>query len=221
MNYLFSSAAAVSLSAFMLMGSGVSLLAAPAIAAPDITDQTKQSRPRVAVLDFDYSATSSSGYYTSYWRRGSASGVSDLVVGALVDANAYTVIDSSLLGERRGYVTDVARAVEIGRELGVDYVIIGSVTEFNVSSSSGGGRIMGIGASSRSTTANVALTARMISTADGAIVRSMRGNGEARSSSGGGSIGGIGISSGSNRDNELLSEAVEEAVTMLVEGMVD
>lgn len=221
MNHLLASLATISAGALLLTGTGVPRLMAPAIAAPMITENTKQAQQRVVVLDFDYSATSNTNYYLSYWRRGSAAGVSDLVVNALVGNSSYTVIDSSLVGERRGYVTDVARAVEIGRELGVDYVIIGSVTEFNVATETSGGSFMGIGARSSSTTANVGLTARMISTADGAVVQAMRGYGEASDRSSSGSFRGIGGSSSSNRQNELLSIAVEDAVTMLVEDLMD
>ncbi|MGB3516716.1 MAG: CsgG/HfaB family protein [Elainellaceae cyanobacterium] len=221
MNHLFASLATISAGALLLTGTGVPQLMAPAIAAPMITEHTKQAPQRVVVLDFDYAATSNSNYYLSYWRQGSAAGISDLVVNALVGDSAYTVIDSSLVGERQGYVTDVARAVEIGRELGVDYVIIGSVTEFNVETESSGGSFLGIGASSRSTVANVGITARMISTSDGAVVQAMQGYGEASGRSSSGSFRGIGGGSSSSRENELLSEAVEDAVTMLVEDLTD
>jgi curli biogenesis system outer membrane secretion channel CsgG len=214
--------ATVSMGALVVVGTSSLAAIAPAIAAPGLTEEAKQERQRVVVLEFDYSATSDANYYWGYWRRGNASGVSDLVVNALVDDGTYTVIDSSLVGERRNdyYGTDVASAVEIGRELGVDYVIIGSVTEFNVETETSGGGFLGIGGSERETTANVALTARMISTADSAIVATMRGEGAADDSSTSISIGGIGSGSSSeNREDELISDAVEQAVTALVEDM--
>ncbi|QKD83094.1 hypothetical protein HPC62_13625 [Thermoleptolyngbya sichuanensis A183] len=61
------------------------MLASPATAAPMQVEATKRERQRVVVLDFDYSATSDTNYYWSYWRRGNASGISDLIVDALVD----------------------------------------------------------------------------------------------------------------------------------------
>ncbi len=197
------------------------MLAAPAIAAPTVVEQTKQTQQRVVVLDFDYSATSDSNYYLSYWRRGSAAGISDLVVNQLVNDGTYTVIDSSLVGERSGFVTDVARAVAIGRELGVDYVIIGSVTEFNVETETSGGSFLGIGARNRETTANVALTARMVSTADGSVVAVMQGEGSESDSSSSASIGGISAGSSENREDQLLSTAVEQAVTTLIADLTD
>lgn len=217
MKHLSPCLAVLSAGTLLIGGIGSLAMMAPAIAAPSINVETKQTRQRVVVLDFDYSATSDSNYYVSYWRRGSAAGISDLVVNALVDEGSYIVIDSSLVGEQRGYVTDVSRAVAIGRELGVDYVIIGAVTEFNVETETSGGGFLGIGARGQETTANVALTARMVSTADGAIIASMRGEGSADDSSTTVSIGGIGGGSSGNREDELLSEAVEQAVATLVE----
>ncbi|QKD83095.1 hypothetical protein HPC62_13635 [Thermoleptolyngbya sichuanensis A183] len=119
----------------------------------------------------------------------------------------------------RAYVTDVSTAVAIGRELGVDYVIMGSVTEFNISTERSGGGFLGIGVGQRETTANVALTARMISTADGAIVDTMRGRGSAGDRSSSVSIVGIGGGSDRNREDELMSRAVEQAIASLVEDM--
>jgi curli biogenesis system outer membrane secretion channel CsgG len=221
MNHFRSAIAPLSISALLLAGAGLSMLAAPAIAAPTVVEQTKQTRQRVVVLDFDYSATSDSNYYLSYWRRGSAAGISDLVVNALVENGSYTVIDSSLVGERSGFVTDVARAVAIGRELGVDYVIIGSVTEFNVETETSGGSFLGIGARNRRTTANVAITARMVSTADGAVTAVMRGEGSDSDSSSSASIGGISGGSSESRQDALVSTAVSQAVDMLIEDLMD
>lgn len=220
MKRLQSYLAIASVGAALVGGAAVLAIQPPAIAAPTLSNETKQERQRIVVLDFDYSATSDSNYYLAYWRRGSAAGVSDLVVNALVEDGTYIVIDSSLVGEQWGFVTDVSRAVAIGRELGVDYVIVGSVTEFNVETETSGGGFLGVGARERNTTANVGLTARMISTADGAIVHAMRGEGSADDSSTSVSIGGIGSGSGSeNREDELLSEAVEQAVMSLIEDM--
>jgi len=219
MKYLLPCLALLSGGALLIGSVGSVAMMAPAIAAPSTSTETKQGRQRVVVLDFDYSATSDSNYYESYWRRGRASGISDLVVNALVDEGTYTIIDNSIVGAQRGYVTDVSRAVAIGREVGVDYVIIGSVTEFNVETETSGGGFLGIGARGRETTANVTLTARMVSTADGAIISSMSGEGSVDDSSTSISIRGIGGGSSSNREDELLSEAVEQAVATLIEDM--
>lgn len=219
MKHILSSLAILSAASLSLSGMDSLMIAGPAIAAPVEAEETKQSRQRIVVLDFDYSATSDSNYYWSYWRRGNASGISDLVIDALVNQGRYIVVDSSMVGGRQGYVTDTATAVAIGRELGVDYVIMGSVTEFNVSTETSGGGFLGIRVGERETTANVALTARMISTADGAIVKTMRGRGAADDSSSGISIGGIGGSSNRNREDELMSQAVEQAIASLVENM--
>ncbi|WP_255548825.1 MULTISPECIES: CsgG/HfaB family protein [Thermoleptolyngbya] len=96
---------------------------------------------------------------------------------------------------------------------------MGSVTEFNISTERSGGGFLGIGVGQRETTANVALTARMISTADGAIVDTMRGRGSAGDRSSSVSIVGIGGGSDRNREDELMSRAVEQAIASLVEDM--
>ncbi len=217
--HLRSSLVILSAGALWIGGLDLPRLASPALAAPAQVEATKQGRRRVVVLDFDYAATSDVNYYWSYWRRGNASGISDLIVDALVDRGDYIVVDNSMVGGRQGFVTDVSTAVAIGRELGVDYVIMGSVTEFNVSTDRSGGGFLGVGVGQRETTANVALTARMISTADGAIVDTMRGRGSVGDRSSSVSIFGIGGGSSSDRENELMSQAVEQAITTLMEDL--
>lgn len=220
MSHLQSGLAILFAGTLCIGGMDLLMLASPATAAPIQVEASKRERQRVVVLDFDYSATSDTNYYWSYWRRGNASGISDLIVDALVDRGDYIVLDNSIVGGRRqGFVTDVLTAVAIGRELGVDYVIMGSVTEFNISTERSGGGFLGIGVGQRETTANVALTARMISTADGAIVDTMRGRGSAGDRSSSVSIVGIGGGSDRNREDELMSRAVEQAIASLVEDM--
>lgn len=97
----------------------------------------KSEKVRVAVLDFDYSGLSNPQWLT--FLNGGASGVSDILVNKLVESGRYTVIERSridaVLREQNfgasGRV-DAATAAQIGQILGVDVVIIGSITQFDL-----------------------------------------------------------------------------------------
>lgn len=92
---------------------------------------------RVAVLDFDYSAVSNPTWLSYF--NGGAKGVSDMIVNQLVETGKYRVIERSrldaILAEQNlgasGRV-DASTAAEIGRLLGVEMVVIGSVTQFDI-----------------------------------------------------------------------------------------
>lgn len=210
------------LGALLVLGAGLPAIAASV--APAATEQaTKQEeRKRVVVLDFFYGDTSNPYWGSwSYSGRAAGVGISQKVVEALVQSGSVRVADRSQVADRDYGEVSVAEAVEIGKEIGVDYVIIGTVTEFNVDERSAGGSFMGIGGSSNETTASVELSIRVIDTATGDIVTTARGEGEESSSSGGGSFRGISGRSGSSDDEGLMSEAVEEAVEDLVENLVE
>jgi curli biogenesis system outer membrane secretion channel CsgG len=104
----------------------------------------KQEKLRVAVLDFDYSGLSNPQWLT--FVNGGASGVSDMLVTQLVESGRYTVIERSridaVLKEQNfgasGRV-DASTAAQIGQILGVDVVIIGSITQFDLQKKQSGG----------------------------------------------------------------------------------
>jgi curli biogenesis system outer membrane secretion channel CsgG len=96
------------------------------------------AKTRIAVMDFD-NKTPHGG-----WRIGH--GASDMLATELVKLKKYSVIErdklASILKEQdlgaSGRI-DPTTAVKIGKVLGVDYIVTGSVTEYGQSSGGGGG----------------------------------------------------------------------------------
>ncbi len=184
----------------------------------------KGEKVRVAVLDFDFSAVSNP-IYLSYF-NGGARGVSDMLVNELVRSGGYTVIErskiDSILQEQNfgasGRVSSDT-AAEIGRLLGVETVIFGSVTQMDLEQKNQGGGAFGIGVSSDKTRAFVQLSVRMVNTTTGEILTVADGTGEA--SQGGGSVSVFGIGGGSSTRNEgkLMTEATKIAIEQVVDSI--
>ncbi len=181
--------------------------------------QSKQGRPRIAVLDFDFSSISSPGSI----RRGSR-GVSDILTNKLVQSGLYRVIERSkieaVLQEQNlgasGRV-DASTAAQIGKLLGVKMIIIGSVTEFDADTKREGFSVWGYGGSSNSTQANVRLNVRVVDTTTGEIMMVAEGKGEAKDSDRGSiSVYGFSGSSDSIDADKLLATATEKAIDQVV-----
>ena len=200
-----------------------------------------QPKKSVAVLNFDYSTVQS--YVSSIFgtNQDVGKGVSDLLVEKLVKAGNYRVIErkaiQSVLSEQNFSNSDRAdpnTAAKIGKVLGADAIIIGSITQFgrddqNVRVGGGGfgGRLSqyGIGGVGRKNSkAVVALTARVVSTDTGEILTVASGKGESTRSgtsllgaggSGGSGGGGAIDMSSSNFANTVLGEAVNAATSSL------
>src|SRR3974377_1610020 len=94
-------------------------------------------KPRIAVLDFDYGTvkTDSAAYFGSDIDVGK--GIVDLLVTGLVKDGSYSVIErkalDKILAEQNFSNSDRANpasAAKIGKLLGVDAIIEGSITEF-------------------------------------------------------------------------------------------
>lgn len=211
-----------------------------ALAAGSLTAQQKR---RVAVLDFDYATVRSS--VAAIWGtdRDVGRGISDLLVEKLVQGGTYSVIErkaiDKILAEQNFSNSDRAdpnTAAKIGRILGVDAIIIGSITEFgrdDKATTLGGGAFGGItrryglgGVQRREAKAVVDITARMISTDTAEILAVAHGKGESTRS--GTSLLGAGGSSGAggagaydmtskNFAATLIGEAVYKAVGQLAQ----
>ncbi len=218
-----------------LLSLGVTLLAGfttvptlpPAVAAMPMKLAQAQTRIRVAVLDFEYASTGADSWW--YASPGAAKGVSDLLTNKLVNSGRYTMIERSriadILAEQNlgasGRV-DASTAAQVGRLLGADAVIIGSVTRFNLDEEGSGGSIFGFGGNRTVRTAEVALTARIVNTTTGEIISVAEGSGTKEQGSGGVSISILGnIGSSANNDDELLSGAADAAVSQLADKLVD
>ena len=197
-------------------------------------------RKRVAVLDFDYATVKSQ--VAAIWGTDQdiGKGIADLIVEKLVMTGKYSVIErkalDKVLGEQNFSNSDRAdsnSAAKIGRILGVDAIITGSITQFgrdDKSTGVGGGAVSGLtgrfglgGVKHTEAKAVVGISARMINTDTAEIIAVAKGVGESSRKgtsligAGGGDISagaGGGVAS-KNFGSTILGEAVNAAVDQL------
>ena len=215
----------------------VVLFALAALAAP----AQAQSRPTVALLDFEFGAI-------QQWWGGNddvGRGIADLIIDELVNDGSYRVIERKrldvVLAEQNFSNSDradpsAADLAKIGKALGVKYLIVGTITKFGtedkkvgVGGGGWGGGKFGIGKVGTSKgKASVAITARMIDTATGEILASAKGEGTSSRSGlllggsgggGGGAAGNLDMGSSNFRES-ILGEATETAVKQVAEKLV-
>ena len=197
-----------------------------------------QQKKRVAVLNFDYATVNTTVAAIFGTNADVGQGVADLLVDQLVQSGKYSVIErkalDKVLAEQNFSNSDRAdptSAAKIGKLLGVDAIIIGSITQFgrdDKKTDVGGGALGGVtgrfgvsGVKRSRSSAVVGLTARMINTDTGEILATANGKGEAtRTGTGvnaaGGSnaamAGGLMDMTSSNFKETVLGEAVTSAV---------
>ena len=104
-----------------------------------------QDKKRVAVLDFDYATVRSSVAAVFGTNTDVGNGIADLLVTRLVNDGVYSVIEGKaldkIIAEQNFSNSDRANpdtAAKIGRFLGVDAIIMGSVTQFGCDDKSQG-----------------------------------------------------------------------------------
>ena len=194
-----------------------------------------EEKRRVAVLDFDFSAVQK--WWEHNWDVGA--GISDLIVKGLVRDGTYTVVErralDAVLAEQNFSNSDRANAstaAQIGKVLGVDAIILGSITQFGTEekgTSIGGlaGKWGGWGGGKVGKTdgkAVVAIDARVVNIDTAEILAVAEGKGESSRSGlllggaggGGGGFGGGGIDMGSSDFREtILGEATHAATDAL------
>lgn len=200
-----------------------------------------QDKRSVAVLDFDY-ATVQSGVAAVFGsNQDVGKGVADLLVEKLVKNGAFRVMErkaiQKVLTEQNFSNSDRVdpnSAAKIGRLLGVDAIVMGSITQFGrddkqtkvgadaISGTLGRYGIGGIGR--RNAKAVVGLSARLVSVDTGEILSVAKGLGESTRSgtsvlgSGGSvgtAVGGAVDMTSANFANTVLGEAVNTAATQL------
>lgn len=198
----------------------------------------QQTPPKklVAVLDFDYGTVQSyvSAIYGSNQDVGK--GITDMLVEKLLKDGQYRIIErkalDKILAEQNfsnSDRADPATAQKLAKILGVDAIIMGSITKFGRDDKSKaigglgvGPRAFGIGGVKKSEAKAVcAISARLVDTTTGEILAAVTGEGESKRSGtsligGGGGGGGAGVgafdSHASNFGQTLLGEAVTQAV---------
>jgi curli biogenesis system outer membrane secretion channel CsgG len=191
---------------------------------------------RVAVMNFDYGTVRTSVAQIFGTDQDVGKGISDLLVQKLVQDGKYSVIERNALDKilteqnfSNSDRADATTAAKIGKILGVECIIIGSITQFgrddkhtNVGGGGYGLGKFGLGGVGKSESkAVVAVSARMVNTTTGEILAAVTGMGESSRGStsllgGGGGWtggGGGGLDMGSsNFANTILGEAVRKAV---------
>jgi len=102
-----------------------------------------QDKPRIAVLEFQNKADSAWGW----WRDRGAAAMQDVFVTELVKSGKFRVIDrerlDALMREKNLSLSgdvDPATAVQAGRLLGVEYFLVGAVTEYGSTEAGAHGR---------------------------------------------------------------------------------
>jgi curli biogenesis system outer membrane secretion channel CsgG len=198
-----------------------------------------QRRPRIAVLDFDYGTVRSysQAFFGSDVDLGK--GITQMLVTDLVKDGTYSVIERAAMDKilteqnfSNSNRADTSSAAKIGKLLGVDAIIVGSITEFGnetknqgLGGAGGSGWTGAIGGFHHSkSNANVALNARIINVDTGEIMGVAEGSGTSSRSStglggGGGNWNGHGGGSvdfgSSNFQNTIIGEATKNAVDKL------
>jgi curli biogenesis system outer membrane secretion channel CsgG len=198
--------------------------------------QQAPQKKRVAVLDFDYGTVRS--YVSAIWGSDQdvGKGIADLLVQKLVQDGKYRVIErkalDKILAEQNfsnSDRADASTAAKIGKVLGVDAIIIGSITKFgrDDKNTTVGGAGLGLGkfglggVQKRDAKAVCNISARMVDTSTAEILAAVTGNGESKrggaslvGAGGGGGGAGAGAFDMSNKNfaETILGEAVSQAV---------
>jgi curli biogenesis system outer membrane secretion channel CsgG len=226
----------------VLAMSGLVLVCAIVAAAQDAPAPARKKR--VAIMDFDY-ATVHSGVAAIFGQDVDVGkGVSDLLVKHLVKDGTYSVIErkalDKILAEQNFSNSDRANpvsAARIGKMLGIDAMIVGSITQFgnetkntNVGGAGGGLGGFGLGGFGRKKSkAIVTLDARLIDIDTGEILAVADGKGESQRTStsllgGGGNWHGFGAGGvdfgSSDFQNTIIGEAVKGAVEQMSTGVI-
>ncbi len=215
-----------------------------AASLPVFAQQPAQKK-RVAIMNFDFATVQSNVAAIFGANTDVGKGVADLIVEKLVNGTTYSVVErkaiDKILAEQNLANSDRAdpsTAAKIGRILGVDAIVVGSITAFgrddktrNLGANAVGGRLgrYGIGnLGTKSSKAVVGLSARLVSTDTGEILAVANGKGE--SSRSGTMLGGEGGSSrnaaggvydmaSSNFGSTIIGEATMQAVNSLAQAL--
>ncbi|HEY1924762.1 MAG TPA: CsgG/HfaB family protein [Candidatus Acidoferrum sp.] len=211
---------------------------ATTLAMPPAQAQAPAAAPvkhRVAVMNFDYGTVQSSVSAIFGTDQDIGKGISSMLIEKLVKDGQYSVIERAaldkLLAEQNFSNSDRANptsAAKIGQLLGVDTIIIGTITQFgrddkhtNIGGGGFGSKYGLGGIGTKNSKAVVAVSARMVNVNTGEIISAVTGNGESSRGgtsllgAGGGASGGGGgaVDMGSsNFGNTILGEATRKAV---------
>ncbi|AFZ46817.1 Curli production assembly/transport component CsgG [Cyanobacterium stanieri PCC 7202] len=186
--------------------------------------QNNQERLTIAVMDFDYSSLSNARNLNLI--DGAARGVSDVVVGELVDTRKYRVIERSRLddilneqGLADSGLVDPGTAAQIGRLLGAELIMVGSITQFDLQERGTGFGLFGFSLGNQTKKALVTLNTRVINSTTGEIVMSAEGQAEVSQVDGDVRIRGVNLGTATNNDGTLLTVATRDAIREVIQQM--
>ena len=199
--------AAVLLLLLVLPGYGQSAAPTPA--------PTQADRPRIAVLLFQLGFTNPQ--WTQNWDI--SLGVTELIEEALFSAGRYRIVERRQIEQvlkEQGFggsgSVDPATAAKVGRVLGVQRFVTGTVTQFDLKAAGG---IAFPGAGVGLYRAQVDLTGRVIDTTNGEIVAIVRGSGKSEGILVLAQIQGVTFGGGAFRQS-VLGKALDQAIQDLV-----
>ena len=181
----------------------------------------QQLKKRVAVFKFEDKTA-----HVYHWWNGQpvGDGMSDMLTTALVKSGKYRVVERQQIEDvvmkeqalgQSGAITSES-AAKVGKLLGVELAIVGSVTEYGTKESEKGGRMSGIGLGGKKMSATVAIDVRFINTTTGEVLQAESVRKEKSST-------GLSISTNTfdfkdekGFDESLVGKATREAVDELV-----
>lgn len=184
------------------------------VAVPMVAGAAASDKPRIAVIEFKNKADN------QYWWHGGAEAMQDVFVTELFKSGKFRVVEreqlAALMQEKNLTLSgdlDPSTAVRVGKLLGVNYLLTGSITEYGVTDKgghgSGIGRLPGFSAGKRNFVA--AVNARLIDTSTGDIVWADEAS--AQESSVKVSVGGFG---GGVDDERMFDKVMKPVIQQLV-----
>jgi curli biogenesis system outer membrane secretion channel CsgG len=206
--------------------------------------QTQGRKKRIAIFDFDYATVTAASQQVLGQNVDLGKGISDLLVKYLVQDGTYSIIErkamDKIMQEQNFSNSDRANpnsAAKLGKLLGVDAIVVGSITQFgndtknaNVGGGGGGWGGFGVGGfSHKKSKAIVSIDARIVDIDTAEILGVADGKGESSREStsltGGGSnwhgFGAGAVDFGSSDFQEtIIGEAVNLAVKQLSAGVI-
>ena len=196
-------------------------------------------KKRVAIIDFDYATVRANAAAVFGTDIDIGKGITDMLVTYLVKDGTYSVIErkalDKILAEQNFSNSDRANpnsAAKLGKLLGADAIIVGSITQFgNDNKSTGvggaGGGLGGFGLGGfgrKESTAIVGLDARIVNIDTGEIMAVATGKGESKRKStsltgGGGNWKGFGAGGVNFGASDFQQTIIGEAVRLATEQM--
>jgi curli biogenesis system outer membrane secretion channel CsgG len=192
---------------------GLCLLAA--VGAPAVASAAASDKPRIAVLEFQSKADN------QWWYNNGAAAMQDVFVTELVKSGKFRVMEREQIAaimQEKGLTLsgdiDPSTAMQIGKLLGVNYMLTGSVTEYGRTDAGAHGRGVGRlpGFSAGKSTFVAAANARIFDVSTGEIL--WADEARAEDSNVKVSVGGFG--GGVDNDQRMFDKVMKPVVLELV-----